>query len=76
MMRLTQGSDGMMVVDEKRNLNGRGFYLCPDSGCLKMAQKNKKVRILWIDGSPVSFDIRMPLSVKDLTLGRKGNDKD
>ena len=41
MLRFAQTVDGVMLADEKMRMNGRGFYLCPDLICLKMAQKKE-----------------------------------
>ncbi len=51
MLRLIQSIDGVAFVDEKKRINGRGFYLCPDLICFKMAQKKEK----WL-GSLESMD--------------------
>ena len=61
MIRFKQGQDGILFMDEKKKLKGRGFYLCPDDTCLKLAQK--KIQMGWIhniDGSVISFDSRFP----------------
>jgi predicted RNA-binding protein YlxR (DUF448 family) len=42
MIRLTQCSEGMAGVDERKHFQGRGFYLCPDLGCLSMAKKKNR----------------------------------
>jgi predicted RNA-binding protein YlxR (DUF448 family) len=42
MIRLTQYSEGMVRVDERKHIQGRGFYLCPDLGCLSIAKKKNK----------------------------------
>jgi len=61
MIRFKQGQDGILFMDEKKKLIGRGFYLCPDDTCLKLAQKkNQMGRIHNIDGSVISFDPRFP----------------
>ncbi len=39
MIRLVKGPDGELVTDEAREPYGRGYYLCPDRECLKVAQK-------------------------------------
>ena len=61
MIRFKQGKDGVLLMDEKKKLNGRGFYLCPDGICLKLAQKKIQMgRVHNIVGSAVSFDSRFP----------------
>jgi len=48
-------------MDEKKRLKGRGFYLCPDGTCLKLAKKRIQMTgIHSIDGSVISFDSRFP----------------
>jgi predicted RNA-binding protein YlxR (DUF448 family) len=42
MMRFIKRSDGVLFTNEKKNLNGRGYYLCPDQMCLKLAQKKNR----------------------------------
>jgi hypothetical protein len=65
MVRFTQNSDGVVFINEEKDLNGRGFYLCPDLACLKMAQKKNRLgRILGIHGSLVSFDTKLPQFMK------------
>jgi predicted RNA-binding protein YlxR (DUF448 family) len=41
MLRFVRSIDGVVSVDEKRRMNGRGFYLCPDPHCFKMARKKE-----------------------------------
>jgi len=42
MLRFIKGIDGVVFVNEKKRINGRGFYLCPDLICFKMAQKKER----------------------------------
>jgi predicted RNA-binding protein YlxR (DUF448 family) len=42
MLRFIRKIDGVVFVNEKKRINGRGFYLCPDLTCLKMAQKKER----------------------------------
>ena len=42
MIRFIQGSDKLMILNEKRDFPGRGFYLCPNEACLKKAQKKNR----------------------------------
>jgi predicted RNA-binding protein YlxR (DUF448 family) len=42
LIRLVKSSDGVFSLDETRQGDGRGYYLCPDRACLKMAQKKIK----------------------------------
>jgi predicted RNA-binding protein YlxR (DUF448 family) len=61
MVRFKQSEDGILFVDERKKLSGRGLYLCPDETCLRLAQK--KIRMGWVQrigGSAVSFGSRFP----------------
>jgi len=52
---LTQSPEGVVRVNEKKPHPGRGFYLCPDLGCLHTAKKkNRGVRFL------ETMDFRVP----------------
>jgi len=60
MVRFKQGKEGILFMDEKKELHGRGLYLCPEVICLKLAQKRIQMsRVYNIDGSSVSFDSRL-----------------
>jgi predicted RNA-binding protein YlxR (DUF448 family) len=37
----------MDLTDGKKNLRGRGFYLCPDLKCLKIALKKMNKENRW-----------------------------
>jgi len=56
MLRFIKGIDGVVFVNEKKRINGRGFYLCPDLICFKMAQKKER----WV-GSLESMALLYPL---------------
>lgn len=43
LMRFVKAKDGKFLPDKDGCLQGRGFYLCCDAGCLKRAAKNKSV---------------------------------
>ena len=61
MVRFKTGEDGILLMDEKKKLNGRGFYLCPDLACLRLAQKKIQVgRVHRIERSAIFFDSRFP----------------
>ncbi len=49
MIRFVKGSDGVWFIDETKQRNGRGYYLCPERTCLEWAQK--KIRGLALTGS-------------------------
>ncbi len=42
MIWLAHSPEGVMRVDGRKPHQGRGFYLCPDLRCLKMARGRKK----------------------------------
>ena len=42
LIRLVKSSDGAFSLDEARQGDGRGYYLCSDRSCLKTAQKKIK----------------------------------
>jgi len=42
MLQFIKGMDGVVFVDKKKRINGRGFYLCPDPICFKRAQKKER----------------------------------
>jgi hypothetical protein len=42
MVRFTKTPDGVSFVNEKKDLGGRGYYLCPDRLCFRLAQKKNK----------------------------------
>jgi predicted RNA-binding protein YlxR (DUF448 family) len=42
MVRFVRSMDGVVSVDEKKRMNGRGFYLCPAPLCFKMARKKER----------------------------------
>jgi predicted RNA-binding protein YlxR (DUF448 family) len=65
MLRFIKGTDKVVFVNKKR-INGRGFYLCPDLVCFKMAQKKEK----WV-GSLESIDLLFPL-VKGFGIREEG----
>jgi len=61
LIRLVRSLDGELVIDETREPYGRGYYLCPDRECLKVAQK-KMGRL----GSIASMDHGNPSNKKGL----------
>jgi predicted RNA-binding protein YlxR (DUF448 family) len=42
MLRLVKSINGGVSIDEKKRMKGRGFYLCPDPICFKMARKKER----------------------------------
>ena len=42
MIWLAQHPEGVAVVNGRKPHQGRGFYLCPDIGCLNVAKKKNK----------------------------------
>ncbi len=51
MLQFIKGIDGVVSVNKKKRIDGRGFYLCPDPLCFKRAQKKER----WV-GSLGSMD--------------------
>ena len=43
MIRVVRCTDGEVRLDFSGKLNGRGAYICPDSQCLKKAQKTRSL---------------------------------
>lgn len=41
MIRVVRGTDGNVSLDFGGKMNGRGAYICPNSDCLKKAQRSK-----------------------------------
>jgi predicted RNA-binding protein YlxR (DUF448 family) len=57
MVRLTKDPEGIFFTSGKKDLNGRGSYLCPDLICFKKAQKKGRMgRFVGMDGFPASID--------------------
>ena len=68
MVRFGHCPDGRVFNSEKKDLHGRGFYLCPDVACFEMAQKKHRMgRLAGIDGSLVSFDTKVLQPMKRST---------
>jgi len=42
MVRFIKSLDGAFFMNEKKNLDGRGYYLCPDRMCFKLAEKKSR----------------------------------
>ena len=42
-IRIAATADGIVAIDEKSSLGGRGAYLCKDEACLKKAIKNGRM---------------------------------
>ena len=43
MIRLTKTPDRVVVPKERKDQKGRGLYLCPDSSCIRRAERRKGV---------------------------------
>ena len=43
MIRVVRCTDGQVRLDFSGKLNGRGAYICPNSECLKKAQKTRSL---------------------------------
>jgi predicted RNA-binding protein YlxR (DUF448 family) len=55
MLRFTLPLNGGVVMNEKNHRSGRGFYLCPELVCLKMARKKIVGLDLWTQKSSIFF---------------------
>ena len=42
MIRLIQSSEEVLWIDERKRHHGRGFYLCPNLGCMNIAKKKNR----------------------------------
>ncbi len=70
MLQFIKGVDRVVLVNERKRINGRGFYLCPDLTCFKIAQKKERNV-----GSLGLTDLVYLLKDR-LESGRKGNGED
>jgi predicted RNA-binding protein YlxR (DUF448 family) len=70
MLQFIKGVDGVVLVNEKKRINGRGFYLCPDLTCFKMAQKKER------NVGSLGLTDLVYLLKERLESGRKGNGED
>ena len=64
MLQFIRGIDGVVLVNKKKKVNGRGFYLCPDLICFEKAQKKER----WVGSSGPMDSFREGLEQR-----RKGN---
>jgi uncharacterized protein len=49
LIRLAKNAEGVFIRSGKRNPEGRGFYLCPESRCVRAAMKKQGKGISGID---------------------------
>lgn len=56
MIRFIKTPDRVVVPEERKDQKGRGSYLCPNPGCLREAERRKRV-------SPLDGAIRMALNL-------------
>jgi hypothetical protein len=56
LIRLVRNAVGAFVPDEKKNLPGRGVYLCPSPDCIARAQKKQLRGILRMGPEPLRED--------------------
>ena len=56
MIRLIKTPARVFVTRKGKDQEGRGLYLCPNPGCLRKAERKKRV-------SPLDGDIRMALDL-------------
>lgn len=52
LVRVVKTPDGQVMIDLTGRLNGRGAYICPNAGCLKIARKSKRIER--------SFEMQIP----------------
>jgi predicted RNA-binding protein YlxR (DUF448 family) len=70
LLRLVRGADGRVQVDDGGRAEGRGAYVCPDSGCLGKALHPGRL------GHAFKRPSEPPaLGAADILNGRVGNDK-
>ena len=70
LLRLVRGADGRVQVDDGGRAEGRGAYVCPDSGCLGKALNPGRL------GHAFKRPSEPPALGAVATLnGRVGNDK-
>jgi uncharacterized protein len=76
LVRFTRGTEGALVMNEKGFLKGRGYYLCPETGCFRKAHKKYPLeRVFGMDGRP--FPTEAGFSKKrDEWLRRSENGED
>ena len=43
LIRVVRQPEGGIVLDRTGRANGRGAYLCPSAGCLKLARKARRL---------------------------------
>jgi len=51
LLRFVKMQSGDPIFDSMNRICGRGFYLCPYTDCFNAAYKNKKNRILFLQGN-------------------------
>ena len=51
LLRFVHSPKGNFMLEEKKDVDGRGFYLCRDPRCLKTAQKKNRTK--FFEGFPV-----------------------
>jgi predicted RNA-binding protein YlxR (DUF448 family) len=42
LVRFIRSPDGGFFMNKEKNLDGRGYYLCPDRMCSKLAEKRNR----------------------------------
>ena len=62
LIRVVRSPEGTLSLDFRGKAPGRGAYLCPDSACLKKAQKSKALSR--------SLDCEIPPEIYDALLAR------
>jgi len=74
MIRLVRTPDGSFRVDNKKQIDGRGYYLCPIMICFqKMQKKNRMGPLSGIEHVRLSPNDGWPEGKSESVDRRKGN---
>jgi len=67
LLRFVRNRDGeeIALFDDRQNLQGRGYYLCPKQSCFLRAWKNKKTKTLFRDEPTMKHMLK---TVRDVIL--------
>jgi predicted RNA-binding protein YlxR (DUF448 family) len=79
MLRFIEEGNGKEKIDLKKEVPGRGFYLCTDVGCFNVARKKKRwagdlesaERFLAISSGAAGGSVRERMRVKEEKEWRK-----
>ncbi|MCJ7640349.1 MAG: YlxR family protein [Desulfobacterales bacterium] len=77
MIRFVRTPAGSLRVDEVKQINGRGLYLCPTMMCYKKVQKKNRMDPLsGIEQLKLSSNDGWPRGKSESVYRRKGNGED